>query len=302
MEQLLSGYAVYSLSFLMIFISLATILHLQFSVTGIVNFGIVGFWGLGMYSCSLFLLKFELPFAFAVVLASLLTGLVSMGLARIILNLDDQAVLVGTLAFAAIIEYLTTTEKWLTNGVMGLGTIKIPFDFGRISLFVYFLILMICLGLLLLYANKLKGSPYGRLLLSIKDNEVLSQSLGKPTFRHKIIFFTFSCLIIGFFGAMTAPLYSYIFPRMIGPGITFTIWIALMLGGRTRLFGGMIGILATIGLFDYFIESVVPIPTEYAEMVPNVKFTLYGLTLILILMFKPLGILGEKKKGVKNER
>lgn len=299
MEQLLSGYLIYSLSFLLIFISLATVLHLQFSLTGIVNFGIVGFWGLGMYVFSLLLLKASMPFVIALLLASAITGLVSWALGSIILNLDDQAVLVGTLAFATIIEYLATTEKWLTNGVMGFGTVSLPFDFGRMSLFIYFLLIMVFVVLLILYAAQVKKSPYGRLLLSIKDNEVLAQSLGKPTFKHKVIFFTVTCAIIGFFGALSAPLYSFIFPRMIGPGITFTIWIALMLGGRTRLFGGLVGVLATIGLFDYFIETVVPIPTEFAEMVPNFKFAIYGLTLILVLMFRPLGILGDRKKEVK---
>jgi branched-chain amino acid transport system permease protein len=296
MEQLLSGYVLYSLSFLLIYIALATILHLQFSITGIVNFGIVGFWGLGMYVFALLQLKFGISFIPDIILTCILTGLISMLLGRIILNLDDQAVLVGTLAFATIIEYLTTTEKWATNGVMGLGTIKMPFDFGLNTNLVFFLFILLCLVLLVLYTAQLKKSPYGRLLLSIKDNENLSQSLGKPTFRHKIIFFTFTCMLIGFFGALSAPLYNYIFPRMIGPGVTFTIWIALMLGGRTRLLGGMVGVAATVGLFDYFIETVVPIPTEYAEMVPNFKFALYGLMLILILMFRPLGILGDKKK------
>jgi len=299
MELLLSGYMIYSLSFLLIYIALATILHLQFSITGIVNFGIVGFWGFGMYIFALLQLKLGMPFVLAIVLSCIITGIVSLILGSIILNLDDQAVLVGTLAFATIIEYLTTTEKWATNGVMGLGTIKMPFDFGPVTDLVFFLFILVCLVLLILYTAKLKTSPYGRLLLSIKDNEVLSRSLGKPTFRHKIIFFTFTCMLIGFFGALSAPLYNYIFPRMIGPGITFTIWIALMLGGRTRLLGGMVGVVATVGLFDYFIETVVPIPTEYAEMVPNFKFALYGLMLILILMFRPLGILGDRKREVK---
>lgn len=293
---LLSGYVIYSLSFLLIYIALATILHLQFSITGIVNFGLVGFWGLGMYLFALLQMKLALSFLPALLLSCALVGIVSFLLGRMILNLDGQAILVGTLAFATIIEYLTTTEKWATNGVMGLGTIKMPFDFGRSTDAVFFLLILVCLVLLILYTAKLKTSPYGRLLLSIKDNEVLAQSLGKPTFRHKIIFFTFTCILIGFFGALSAPLYNYIFPRMIGPGVTFTIWIALMLGGRTRLLGGMIGIVATVGLFDYFIETVVPIPTEFAEMVPNFKFALYGLMLILILMFRPLGILGDKKK------
>jgi len=297
-EQLLSGYVIYSLAFLLIFISLATLLHLQFSLAGIVNFGVVGFWGLGMYSFSLLLVKGKVPFVLAVILACVITGIVSWILGRIILNLDDQAVLVGTLAFATIIEYLSTSEKWLTNGVMGLGTVNFPFNFGKKSLLVYSLILLVFTVLLMLYTYKLKKSPYGRLLLSISDNEKLSQSLGKSTFRQKNIFFTFTCALIGFFGAMAAPLYSFIFPRMIGSGVTFTIWIALMLGGRKRLFGGLIGVIATIGLFDYVIETVIPIPTQYAEIVPNIKFCVYGLMLILVLMFRPFGILGDKKMEI----
>ena len=297
MEQFLSGYIVHSLSFLLIFIALATLLHMQFGLTGIANFGIVGFWGFGMYSCALLLLKLNIPFVLAVLLATVLTGLISLALGRIILNLDDQAVLVATLAFATFIEYLVITEKWLTNGVLGYGTITFPFNFGKYTEFVYFLIVLVLTVILILYTFKLETSPYGRLLLSIQDHEALSQSLGKPTFRQKLIFFTFTSALIGFFGAMTTPIYNYLFPRMIGPGVTFTIWIALILGGRKRIFGGLIGVLATVGLFEYIVETVVPIPTQYAEMVPNVKFVVYGLTLILVLMFRPFGILGDKKRS-----
>jgi branched-chain amino acid transport system permease protein len=299
MEILTSGYLTYALSFISIFIGLTTILYLQFSVTGITNFGIVGFWGLGMYLFSIFLVTYQIPFILALLLAAALTGLLAMALGRIILNLDSQAVLVGTLAFATIIEYLATTEKWATNGVIGFGTVTTPFDFGAMTNFAYFLVIFAVVVLLMLYAYQLKKSPYGRLLLSIKDNENLSQSLGKPVFRHKIIFFTVTCAVTAVLGAMSAPLYSYIYPRMIGSGITFTIWIALLLGGRTRLSGGVVGVLATVGLFDYIVETVLPIPMEYKTIVPNIKYFIYGLTLILILMYRPSGIMAEKKRRVE---
>jgi branched-chain amino acid transport system permease protein len=200
MEFLLSGYLVYALSFLLIFIALATILHLQFSLTGIVNFGIVGFWGIGMYTFSILQVTFNFPFVLALLLATAITGFLSWALGSIILNLDDQAVLVGTLAFATIIEYLATTEKWLTNGVVGFGTLTYPLDLGRFSGLFYLILILVFVVLIMLYASQLKKSPYGRLLVSIKDNEVLSQSLGKPTFRHKVIFFTVTCAAIGLLG------------------------------------------------------------------------------------------------------
>lgn len=299
MVQLLSGYMVYAVAFLLIYIALATLLQLQFSITGIVNFGIAGFWGLGMYAYSVLVVTYKVPFLLALLLATVITGIAAWLLGGVIMNLDGQSVLVATLAFATIIEHLATTERWLTNGVMGFGTVPMPLNFGRMSLFALTLLILVCVVLLLLYVAKLRKSPYGRLLQSIQDNEILAQSLGKPTFKHKVILFAVSCAAIGLFGALTAPLYNYIFPRMIGSAVTFTVWIALMLGGRKKLMGGLIGVLATVGLFDYFIEIVVPIPRQFAELVPNLKFAIYGLMLILVLMFRPLGILGDNKKGAQ---
>ena len=296
MVDFLSGYYIHMFSVLLIFVALATILHLQFGVTGIANFGLSGIWGFGMYAFSLFIVKTGIPFILAVILATILSGIISLALGRIILNLDDQSVLVATLAFVVIIETLIISEKWLTNGVLGIGPVEIPFDVGRYTKFIYFLILLLLVSILIFYASRVQSSPYGRLLRSIQDNEPLSQSLGKPTFRHKLIFFTFTSALAGFFGAMAAPLYIFIFPKYMGPAITFTLWIALILGARKRIFGGLIGVLVTIGLFDVVLETVVPIPTVYAGILYNTKYFLYGLTLVLILMFRPSGILGDKKR------
>jgi branched-chain amino acid transport system permease protein len=284
------------LSILLIFIALATILHLQFGLTGIANFGLSGFWGFGMYAFALLVLKLNVPFVFSVVIATILTGILSLALGRIILNLDDQSVLVATLSFMVIIEFLIISEKWLTKGVLGIGPIDFPFDIGIYTKFVYFLIILFFTIALIFYTSKVHSSPYGRILLSIQDNEPLAQSLGKPTFRLKIVLFTFTSAIAGFFGAMAAPIYNFLFPKYLDPGITFTLWIALILGARKRIFGGFTGILVTIGLFDIVLETVVPIPSKYAGILYNSKYFLYGLILILILMFRPSGILGDRKK------
>jgi branched-chain amino acid transport system permease protein len=289
------------LSILFIFIALATILHAQFGLTGIANFGLSAIWGFGMYSCALIIVKLNFPFAPAVIMATVLTGIISLGIGRIILDLDNQAVLVGTLAFLAIIETLVISEKWLTNGVLGVGPVNYPFNFGTYTKFVYFLIILIFTIVLMFYARKLESSPPGRLLLSIQDNEPLSQSLGKPTFRQKLVFFTFTSALAGFFGALSAPIYKFLFPKYMGPDITFTLWIALILGARKRIFGGLVGVLATVGLFDVVLETVVPIPSQYAGILYNTKYFLYGLTLILVLMFRPSGILGDKKRSINIE-
>jgi branched-chain amino acid transport system permease protein len=298
MINLLSGYVMYSLSSILIFIALATLLHLQFGLTGIVNFGVVGFWGFGMYAFGVSMLKFNLPYGAALLVAAVLTGVVALVLGWVILDLDSQSILVATLAFATVIHDLITTEKWLTKGVIGLGTVPFPFDLGRYSEFGFFLIILLVTVLLFLYTYKLEASPYGRLLTSIKDNEPLARSLGKPVLRQKMIFFTITSALFGLFGAMNASIDHFLVPRMLSPGVTFTVWIALILGGRQRILGGLIGIIITIGIFDFIIETYVPLPMEYASLIPTLKYIIYGITLIIILMFRPLGILGGKKSEV----
>ena len=296
MAQFLSGYAMYTFSSIVVFIALATLLHLQFGVTGVVNFGVVGFFGLGMYIFGVFLVQYHIPYILAMLMAAAVTGLVALGLGAIILDLDSQSILVATLAIAAVVEDLVITEKWLTKGVIGLGTVPFPFDLGLYSQVGYFLLALVLTVLIILYAYKLESSPYGRLMFSIRDNEPLARSLGKSTSRQKLIFFAITSALMGLFGTLHASNVHFLVPRMLSPGVTFTVWIALILGGRKRILGGLVGTLATIGLFDFVIETFVPIPASaQSQLLPVIKLWVYGLTLMLVLMYRPSGILGERK-------
>ncbi|MEM7336360.1 MAG: branched-chain amino acid ABC transporter permease [Chloroflexota bacterium] len=288
------AYFIFVFSGIIIYIALANLLHLQFGLTGIVNFGVVGFWGLGMYGTTVLIVQYDLPFLVAVVLASLLTAVLSLILGWLVLDLDSQSIIVATLAFSTIIFYLVTTEKWLTKGVVGIGTVSFPFDVGRRTDLVYLAFLMIFTAVSMWYSWKLKQAPYGRLLLAIQDNEPLARGLGKATSREKLIFFTATSGMMGLMGALHAPVNQFLTPTLIGPGVTFTVWIALILGGKKHVLGGLIGVFVTVGLFDLLIETYVPLPTNFTILVPNIKLMLYGLMLILILMFRPLGILGDR--------
>jgi len=291
---------VFPLQGFMIVVALAALLHLQFGRTGIVNFGVVGFSGLGMYTAGILVVKYEIPFGLALVIATVLAGAVAFLLGLLILNLDHEAVMVATLAFSTIVYHLATTEDWLTEGVVGLGTVPRPFEVGdqASSQLVFLLLLAVIAGALLLYAYRLQRVPYGRLLFSIQDNEPLSRSLGKPTFRHKLVFFTVTSALMGTIGALDASVQQFLVPRLLTAELTFVVWIALVLGGRKRVLGGVLGALLTVGLFDILIELYVDVPREFAQQVPNVQLMLFGLTLMLVILFRPQGLLGDRRKKV----
>jgi branched-chain amino acid transport system permease protein len=211
--DLLSGYALFSLSTVLVFIALATLLHLQFGLAGIVNVGVVGFWGLGMYAFGVLLIQYEVPYLLAMVLATLLVGIVAAVIGWIVLDLDSDAVLVATIAFATVVADLVITEKWLTKGVVGLGTVPHPIMIGNSAL-VLFLILAVVAAAILLYAHLVNRSPYGRLLAAIRDNEVLARNLGKAASRHKLVFFALTCTVMGFLGTLSAPIHQFLVPDL----------------------------------------------------------------------------------------
>jgi branched-chain amino acid transport system permease protein len=291
------NFLIFVLSSLVIYVGLTTLLHLQFGQAGIVNFGVVGFMGIGMYGVGILVVTFGLNYWLALILATALSGIVAYGFGRIILNLDPESQLVTTLAFATILLNLVISERWLTGGVVGLGTIPRPFSLGTNTERATFALIVFITALVMLYAHRIGSQPFGRLMLSIRDNERLARSLGKATFQKKLTFFAVTCAAMGFFGGLYAAVNQFLVPRMLLPGATFTIWIALLLGGQSSVLGGLVGVLLTVGLFDVVIETYVSVPQEYAQLIPDIKLVLYGLMLILVLMFRPEGAVGKKSRG-----
>lgn len=287
------SYLIFSASLLIVYIGLAQLLHIQFGLMGVPNFGVVGFWGAGMYSVGVMNVQYNVPFFFALILSAVLLALISYLLGKLILRLKGQAMLCATLAFSAIVSLLVVTEKWLTEGVVGLGTIKYPFDLGAMTEFVYFLVLLIIVIGLQFVIHKIHDSRLGRLLIAIRDNEELAASLGKDTFTSKLHVFTVTCAIMAVLGGLSAPLNQFLTPNMLVPGVTFAVWIALILGGKEHSFGAILGVFITFGLFDILIETYLPVAPEYAVMVPNLKLFLYGAVLIGVLMYRPRGLLSD---------
>jgi len=203
-----------------------------------------------MYSVGVLNVQFNMPFIISLLLSCIILMGLSYLLGRFILRLKGQAMLCATLAFSSIVALLVITEKWITEGVVGLGTIKYPFDLGGITEFIYFLVLVAIVASLQVLINKLLGG-------------------------------------------MSAPLNQFLTPNMLVPGVTFAVWIALILGGKEHALGAMLGVFITFGLFDILIEVYLPVSPEYAVKVPNFKYFLYGAVLIAVLMYRPRGLMSE---------
>ena len=285
------AYLLFSLSLLLVYIGLAQMLHVQFGMLGIPNFGVVGFWGFGMYFMGVLQVQLNMSFIDGLILTSVILAAISYGLGHLILRLERQAILCATIAFAAIIALLVVTEKWATMGVVGLGTIRYPLRvFGWEEVLHFLLLLGFVIGAQI-YIQRLHKSRLGRLMVAIRDNEELAASLGKDTFKVKLHAFTITATIMGILGVLSAALNQFLTPNMIVPSITFAVWISLVLGGKEHALGAMIGVFVTFGLFDILIETYAPVSPELAVVVPNLKLFLYGALLVAVLLYRPTGFL-----------
>jgi len=284
---------------------LALLLHLQLGLTRIANFGIVGFWGLGMYVFGVLYVQVDWPFGdpwqflVCATMATVMAGLAGVVVGWLISDLDTDGVLVVTLGFATIVQILATTQDDLTGGSRGLGGLRIPFDIGKVKEdeFGWLLVLTGVVAAIFLFAWQVHRSPYGRLLIATGSNEALARSLGKSTYRTKLWLFALTSAAMGLLGAMAGAMLRYLDIGNIGVGVTLAAIVGLVLGGTARVWGAVVGVFLTVGLFDIVIRSYLPLPREwYTQTIPTLREVVFGATLIVVLMFRPLGVLGDMRR------
>ncbi|HKZ91791.1 MAG TPA: branched-chain amino acid ABC transporter permease [Candidatus Limnocylindrales bacterium] len=286
-------------------IGLGLLLHLQLGLARIANFGVVGFWGLGMYAFGVLYVRVDWPFGepwqflVCAAAATLIAGMAGLLVGWLIADLDTDGVLVGTLGFASAVQLLATTEDDLTGGARGMGGLGFPYDIGRVKEdeLLWLVITTVVVVAILLYGWRVHRSPYGRLLIAVGGNEALTRSLGKSTFRAKLWLFTVTSAAMGLLGAMNGVMVRYLDIGNIGVGVTLAAMVGLVLGGTARVWGAVVGTILTVGLFDIVVQSYLPLPQEwYTQAIPVLREAAFGLTLMIVLLFRPLGLLGDMRR------
>lgn len=286
-------------------IGLALLLHLQLGLTRIANFGVVGFWGVGLYTFGVLYVRVDWPFEDPIqfvacaVLATVAAGLCGLLIGWLIADLDVDGVLVGTLGFATVVAILATTEDGLTGGARGMGGLRFPYDSGDVAVneLIWLLVLVALVAGILAYVWLVHRAPYGRLLIAIGSNEPLARSLGKPVTRTKLGLFTVTSALMGLLGVMYGVMVRFLEVSSLGIEVTLAAVVGLVVGGSVRVLGAVVGVLLTVGFFDIVIQSYLPLPAEwYTQTIPLLREVLFGVALILVLVFRPLGLLGHMRR------
>lgn len=286
-------------------IGLGLLLHLELGLARMANFGVVGFWGVGMYTFGVTYVQIDWPFGdpwqflVCAAIATVVAALCGLLVGWLIADLDIDGMLVGTLGFATAVLILATTQQDLTGGALGMGGLGFPYDIGTVKAneLLWLVIVTVIVALILFVVWRVHRSPYGRLLIAIGSNEPLARSLGKPTFRTKLWLFAFASAGMGLLGAMYGVMVRFLEISNLGVDITLAAIVGLVLGGTLRVWGAVVGVILSAGLFDIVIQSYVPFPREwYTQAIPVLREAAFGATLIVVLLFRPLGVLGDLRR------
>ncbi|MDY6932164.1 MAG: branched-chain amino acid ABC transporter permease [Halobacteriota archaeon] len=271
-------------------------LNLEWGLTGLINFGHVAFLAIGAYTTVILNLR-GVPLIPSMLVAVALAGLCGALLGLPTLKLREDYLAIVTIGFSEIVRLILLNEEWLTRGPLGMHGYSRPLsDFVSVD-YNYFLLIVVLTCLIVCYfmLERLVKSPWGRVIKSIREDEDVASSLGKNVFSYKIQSLVLGSAIAGLSGSLLAFYMRYINPMNFVPIETFYAWIIVVLGGSGNNRGTILGALILWIFFSStrFIQGELPITPSQAGAL---RIMFIGLALIVLMMFKPEGILGRKEE------
>ncbi len=276
-------------------------LNFQWGVTGLVNFGVVGFVALGAYATAL--LSPYIGWFGGMTAAALVGAAASTILAFLSIRLADDYLAIVTIGFGEVVRILLLNEDWLTGGALGIANIRRPFatlvPAARYDdVLLCFAITLVALAFVTL--EMLIRSPFGRALRAVRDDAVVAAALGKPVLLLRIKAFAIGGVVMGVAGALHAFYLTYIDPSQFTSTITAYAFMAVILGGRGSNAGLLIGSCTVMALIEAtrFLKDALAI-VDGAQL-SALRLGLVGVGIILLLILRPQGLLPEPSKQARD--
>ena len=270
-------------------------LNLEYGFTGLANFGKVAFFMVGAYSSAI-LANFGYPYIVCILVAAAMAGLAGFLVSIPALRLRADYLAIVTLAFGEILRFIFKNEDWIAGGVQGI-TVPSAFQLAgipiRFSMLIQIGIVYLSLALCYLLVQLIINSPYGRTLKAIREDELAVQALGKNTFNYKTQVFSLSSAMTGLAGSLFAQYVRFIDPYTFEPFLTFSVWMMVILGGPANNLGAILGagVVTSLERGARIVKDYILLPVDPH----NLRIMLIGTLIILILMYKPEGLLKESK-------
>jgi branched-chain amino acid transport system permease protein len=300
------SYLVFFACVVLVFGVLTLALNLQWGFTGLFNAGVAGFYAIGAYTHAILTAApqpayaghFGLPWPVGVLGAMAATALAGVLIGLVTIRLRGDYLAIATFGVAVSIQLVTLNWERLTGGSQGLTRIgrplaslfETPFGFN-----LWFLGLMLVVTAAVYWAlDRVLRSPWGRVLRAIREDETAAVALGKSAWRFRLEAFVLGSTLMGLAGALYVSFIGFVSPFDFLPIVTFQVWAMLIVGGSGNNRGALLGALVVWAIWAGSGVVVTKlVPPSHAAQGAAIQVILIGVLLMLVLLFRPRGLIGE---------
>jgi branched-chain amino acid transport system permease protein len=302
-----ASYLVFFICVVLVLCILTMGLNLQWGFTGLFNAGVAGFYAIGGYTHAILtaapnpqlLGNYGLPWLVGIIAAMLVTALAAALIGLITIRLRGDYLAIATFGIGIMIQLVSLNLEPWTGGSQGITRIPKPlatwFD-TPLSYNLFYLVFMVAVVALVYWAlERILSSPWGRVLRAIREDEAAASSLGKSPLSYRLQSFVLGSTLMGLAGALYVTFIGFVSPFDFLPILTFQVWAMLIVGGSGNNRGAMIGALVVWGIWAASGVAVSKwVPPSHAAQGAAIQVILIGLTLVLMLLYKPRGLIGER--------
>ncbi|MGD2273059.1 MAG: branched-chain amino acid ABC transporter permease [Desulfobacterales bacterium] len=285
-------YVAYMLNLICINIIVAVGLNILTGFTGLISLGHAAFMAIGAYTSAILTVRFGFPFWLALPAAGVLTALVGFVVGLPSLRLTGIYLALATMAFGFITDEIILQWQSVTGGADGLSAMP-PALFGLTfnSYKQYFFITFISLVILLFGAKNMLRGGFGRTLTAIRDSETAAETMGINLGWYKALAFTTSALYAGLAGSLYAHFILFISIDNFTLFNSISYIVMIVVGGLGSLTGSVMG-----AVFITILPEIITFTKDYlpaaAKTASSLQAAVYGITLMLFIIFQPTGFYG----------
>jgi branched-chain amino acid transport system permease protein len=266
-----------------IFIILSLSLNLINGFCGQFSLGHAGFWGVGAYSSAVYSTYFPLPInPILNLIISMIVGFICAALTGLVvgiptLRLKGDYLAIATLGFSEIVRIIIMNTESLGGP---RGFINIPKWSNHFSVYAIVIIVTI-------FMVRLKDSKIGRAIISIREDEIASETMGVNLFYYKVFSFTLGAGIAGVAGSLFAHTQQYLHPSNFTFMWSVIILTMIIFGGLGSISGAIIG-ATVLTIFPEMLRF-------FGSQVSELRMVIFSLLLIILMLARPQGIFGAQE-------
>ena len=275
-----------------IYATLGVSLNLVVGYTGLLSVTHAAFYGIGAYTTAIFLTKSGVGFFSSLVSGIVIVVVISFLIGVVLSKFKGDYYALVTFGFNTIIFAVFLNWQNLTNGSLGVPGICRPELFGiNFANNFNFLILSLIFFVLVYFASRfIVNSSFGRVLKAIREDETAIAVFGYKTLYFKLVIFIISAAMAAVAGSLFASYITFIDPSSFQLTESMFILVIIILGGLGNLRGSILG-----ALFLILLPEILRFVGFSSDIDAQMRQVVYGIILILLMLYRPQGLIGEYK-------